>query len=71
MRVLVRNPPARIWAVLDPLRSGAGREVVDLLAGGVPRLISVARRRLFARDIGLYRGHGYAVEKIKVFGRVR
>jgi tRNA/tmRNA/rRNA uracil-C5-methylase (TrmA/RlmC/RlmD family) len=21
----------------------------------------------FARDIGLYRGHGYSVEKIKVF----
>jgi tRNA/tmRNA/rRNA uracil-C5-methylase (TrmA/RlmC/RlmD family) len=56
-------------AVLDPPRSGAGREVVDLLAAaGVPRVVHIGcEAASFARDIGLYRGHGYAVEKIKVF----
>jgi tRNA/tmRNA/rRNA uracil-C5-methylase (TrmA/RlmC/RlmD family) len=56
-------------AVLDPPRSGAGREVVDLLAAaGVPRVVHIGcEAASFARDIGLYLGHGYAVEKIKVF----
>jgi tRNA/tmRNA/rRNA uracil-C5-methylase (TrmA/RlmC/RlmD family) len=56
-------------AVLDPPRAGAGREVIDLLAAaGVPRVVHIGcEAASFARDIGLYRGHGYAVEKIKVF----
>jgi len=56
-------------AVLDPPRSGAGREVVDLLAAaGVPRVVHIGcEAASFARDIGLYLGHGYVVEKIKVF----
>jgi tRNA/tmRNA/rRNA uracil-C5-methylase (TrmA/RlmC/RlmD family) len=56
-------------AVLDPPRSGAGREVVDLLAAaGVPRVVHIGcEAASFARDIGLYLRHGYAVEKIKVF----
>lgn len=56
-------------AVLDPPRSGAGREVIDLLAdAGVPRLVHIGcEAASFARDIGLYRNHGYTVEKIKVF----
>lgn len=56
-------------AVLDPPRSGAGREVIDLLAGaGVPRLVHIGcEAASFARDIGLYLGHGYTVEEIKVF----
>jgi tRNA/tmRNA/rRNA uracil-C5-methylase (TrmA/RlmC/RlmD family) len=56
-------------AVLDPPRSGAGRDVIDLLAAaGVPRLVHIGcEAASFARDIGLYLGHGYAVEKIKVF----
>ena len=56
-------------AVLDPPRSGAGRDVIDqLAAAGVPRIVHVGcEAASFARDIGLYRGHGYAVEKIKVF----
>jgi tRNA/tmRNA/rRNA uracil-C5-methylase (TrmA/RlmC/RlmD family) len=56
-------------AVLDPPRSGAGREVVDLLAAaGVPRVVHIGcEAASFARDIGLYRGHGYVVEKIRVF----
>lgn len=56
-------------AVLDPPRSGAGREVIDLLAGaGVPRVIHIGcEAASFARDVGLYRGHGYAVEEVRVF----
>jgi tRNA/tmRNA/rRNA uracil-C5-methylase (TrmA/RlmC/RlmD family) len=56
-------------AVLDPPRAGAGREVIDLLAAtGVPRIVHVGcEAAAFARDIGLYRGHGYAVEQIRVF----
>ncbi len=56
-------------AVLDPPRSGAGREVVDLLAAaGVSRVVHIGcEAASFARDIGLYLGHGYVVEKIKVF----
>jgi tRNA/tmRNA/rRNA uracil-C5-methylase (TrmA/RlmC/RlmD family) len=56
-------------AVLDPPRAGAGREVIDLLAGaGVSRVVHIGcEAASFARDIGLYLGHGYAVQKIKVF----
>jgi tRNA/tmRNA/rRNA uracil-C5-methylase (TrmA/RlmC/RlmD family) len=56
-------------AVLDPPRSGAGREVIDLLAAaGVPRVIHIGcEAASFARDVGLYLGHGYAVEELRVF----
>lgn len=56
-------------AVLDPPRTGAGREVIDLLAGaGVPRIIHIGcEAASFARDVGLYRGHGYEVEELRVF----
>lgn len=56
-------------AVLDPPRTGAGRDVIDLLAdAGVPRLIHIGcEAASFARDIGLYRRHGYAVERLRVF----
>jgi tRNA/tmRNA/rRNA uracil-C5-methylase (TrmA/RlmC/RlmD family) len=56
-------------AVLDPPRSGAGRDVIDLLAAaGVPRVVHIGcEAASFARDVGLYLGHGYAVERIRVF----
>ena len=56
-------------AVLDPPRSGAGREVIDLLAAAeVPRVVHIGcEAASFARDIGLYRAHGYTVEEIRVF----
>jgi tRNA/tmRNA/rRNA uracil-C5-methylase (TrmA/RlmC/RlmD family) len=56
-------------AVLDPPRAGAGRDVIELLAAaGVPRVVHIGcEAASFARDVGLYRGHGYTVEKIKVF----
>ncbi len=56
-------------AVLDPPRAGAGRAVIDLLSRtGVPRVIHIGcEAASFARDIGLYRGHGYRVESIRAF----
>lgn len=56
-------------AVLDPPRTGAGRDVIDTLAAaGVPRVVHIGcEAAAFARDIGLYRGHGYNVEKLSVF----
>jgi tRNA/tmRNA/rRNA uracil-C5-methylase (TrmA/RlmC/RlmD family) len=56
-------------AVLDPPRTGAGREVIDLLAAaGVPRIVHIGcEAASFARDVGIYHGHGYAVEEIRVF----
>lgn len=56
-------------AVLDPPRTGAGREVIDqLAAASVPRIIHIGcEAASFARDVGLYRGHGYRVELIRVF----
>jgi tRNA/tmRNA/rRNA uracil-C5-methylase (TrmA/RlmC/RlmD family) len=56
-------------AVLDPPRAGAGRDIIGLLAAAeVPRVVHIGcEAASFARDIGLYLGHGYAVEHIKVF----
>ena len=56
-------------AVLDPPRAGAGREVIDLLtAADVARVVHIGcEAASFARDIGLYLRHGYAVDKISVF----
>nr|WP_029112678.1 TRAM domain-containing protein [Mycobacterium sp. URHB0044] len=68
-RALTGQPGRADLAVLDPPRTGAGREVVDLLAAaGVPRIIHIGcEAASFARDVGLYRGHGYAVEELRVF----
>jgi tRNA/tmRNA/rRNA uracil-C5-methylase (TrmA/RlmC/RlmD family) len=56
-------------AVLDPPRSGAGREVIDMLAAAeVPRVIHIGcEAASFARDIGLYLSAGYFVEDLRVF----
>jgi tRNA/tmRNA/rRNA uracil-C5-methylase (TrmA/RlmC/RlmD family) len=68
-RALTRQPRAADVAVLDPPRAGAGRDVIDLLAAaGVPRVMHFGCEiASFARDIGLYRERGYAVDKISVF----
>lgn len=68
-RVLAAQHTSADVAVLDPPRTGAGREVIDLLAAArVPRLIHIGcEAASFARDIGLYRSHGYAVERLRVF----
>ena len=56
-------------ALLDPPRAGAGRGVIDLLAGaGVGQVVHIGcEAASFARDIGLYRSHGYRVAEIRVF----
>jgi tRNA/tmRNA/rRNA uracil-C5-methylase (TrmA/RlmC/RlmD family) len=56
-------------AVLDPPRGGAGREVIDLLAAAeVSRIVHIGcEAASFARDVGLYQRHGYAVDKVAVF----
>ncbi len=66
---LARQSEGAGVAVLDPPRAGAGREIIDLLArAGVPRVIHIGcEAASFARDIGLYQGHGYQVEQIRVF----
>lgn len=68
-RALVTQRGRADVAVLDPPRAGAGREVIDLLAAAdVRRVVHIGcEAASFARDIGIYRGHGYAVEKIRVF----
>lgn len=68
-RVLGAEPCRADVAVLDPPRAGAGREVIELLAGSeVPRIVHIGcEAASFARDVGLYRGHGYTVERIRVF----
>jgi tRNA/tmRNA/rRNA uracil-C5-methylase (TrmA/RlmC/RlmD family) len=68
-RALAAQDTAADVAVLDPPRSGAGRDVIELLAAaGVPRLIHIGcEAASFARDVGLYRERGYAVEELRVF----
>ena len=68
-RALGSQPRRADVAVLDPPRTGAGREVIDLLAAAeVPRIIHIGcEAASFARDVGLYRGHGYQVEELRVF----
>lgn len=68
-RVLAGERSGADVAVLDPPRAGAGREVIEALAGaGVPRLVHIGcEAAAFARDIGLYRGQGYTVAQIRVF----
>jgi tRNA/tmRNA/rRNA uracil-C5-methylase (TrmA/RlmC/RlmD family) len=68
-RALAAQRKAADVAVLDPPRSGAGREVIAMLgAAGVGRVIHIGcEAASFARDVGLYRGQGYQVEEIRVF----
>jgi tRNA/tmRNA/rRNA uracil-C5-methylase (TrmA/RlmC/RlmD family) len=55
--------------VLDPPRRGAGNDVITLLAqAGVPRVIHIGCEvASFARDVGLYLQHGFAVDDLRVF----
>lgn len=68
-RALATQSVAADVAVLDPPRTGAGREVIDqLAAAGVPRVIHIGcEAASFARDIGLYREQGYQVQQLRVF----
>lgn len=62
-----RSRLARATVVLDPPRSGAGREVVDAVAGLDPaQVIYVACDPVaFARDVELFSRHGYALDRLR------
>jgi tRNA/tmRNA/rRNA uracil-C5-methylase (TrmA/RlmC/RlmD family) len=68
-RALGRTSRTPDTVVLDPPRAGAGREVIDLISSaGASRVIHIGCEvAAFARDIGLYRAHGYTVENLRVF----
>lgn len=68
-RALERTSARADVAVLDPPRTGAGRDVIDRLAAAeVPRIVHIGcEAASFARDIGLYRERGYQVEQLRVF----
>lgn len=55
--------------VLDPPRSGAGREVVDAIASLAPsQVVYVACDPVaLARDLGFFAGHGYQVRGMRAF----
>lgn len=55
--------------VLDPPRSGAGRDVVDRLAALAPaQVVYVACDPVaLARDVGLFRGHGFELEAVRAY----
>lgn len=65
-KLLPDLPRAQI-AVVDPPRAGAGRAVVESLAG-TDRIIHIGcETAAFSRDVGLYVAHGYTVREIRVF----
>ncbi|MDF2823823.1 MAG: rRNA methyltransferase [Mycobacterium sp.] len=68
-RALGQQRKAADVAVLDPPRTGAGREIIETLAAaGVPRVVHIGcEAAAFARDVGLYRGQGYEVQELSVF----
>ncbi|MFC8046963.1 class I SAM-dependent RNA methyltransferase [Nocardia sp. NPDC057353] len=61
------RPPRPDVVVLDPPRSGAGREVVGALtAAGPARIVHIGcDPAAFARDVGLYREAGYELTELR------
>ncbi|MEO8094955.1 MAG: class I SAM-dependent RNA methyltransferase [Pseudolysinimonas sp.] len=64
-----RDRLARATVVLDPPRSGAGREVVENIAGlGPAQVVYVACDPIaFARDVDLFAKKGYALAGLRAF----
>jgi tRNA/tmRNA/rRNA uracil-C5-methylase (TrmA/RlmC/RlmD family) len=64
-----RQRLAAATVVLDPPRSGAGREVVDALAVLAPaQVVYVACDPVaFARDVELFSRHGYRLDRLRAF----
>ena len=67
--LLDREMLTRGVALLDPPRSGAGRDVVEGLAAlGPSRIAYIACDPVaLARDVGTFRGLGYELESLKAF----
>ncbi|MCL2533280.1 MAG: class I SAM-dependent RNA methyltransferase [Nocardiaceae bacterium] len=63
------NLPAPEVVVLDPPRTGAGRDVVAAVsAAGPARIVHIGcDPASFARDVALYREHGFRLEKVRAF----
>lgn len=68
-RVLSELPVDPAVMVLDPPRAGAGREVIAALAAQrAQRVVHIGcDPAAFARDIGLYTGHGYRLVELRAF----
>lgn len=64
-----RGRLAAATVVLDPPRAGAGRAVIDALAAVTPaQVVYVACDPVaFARDVGLFAGHGYRLQGLRAF----
>jgi tRNA/tmRNA/rRNA uracil-C5-methylase (TrmA/RlmC/RlmD family) len=64
-----RSRLERATVVLDPPRSGAGREVVDAIADlRVDQVVFVACDPVsFARDVALFAGRGYRLASLRAF----
>ncbi|MGO4691549.1 class I SAM-dependent RNA methyltransferase [Glaciibacter sp. 2TAF33] len=64
-----RSRLAAATVVLDPPRSGAGREVVDQLGTlGPAQVVYVACDPVaLARDVALFAGHGYQLKTLRAF----
>jgi tRNA/tmRNA/rRNA uracil-C5-methylase (TrmA/RlmC/RlmD family) len=64
-----RDRLSRATVVLDPPRSGAGREVVDQLAELAPtQIVYVACDPVaLARDVGMLAAHGYRLSGLRAF----
>lgn len=64
-----REKLARATIVLDPPRSGAGRGVVDSIAGlGPAQVVYVACDPVaFARDVAFFAEHGFALTSLRSF----
>ena len=60
---------AKGTVILDPPRSGAGKDVVDSVAGLTPaQIIYVACDPVaFARDVELFARHGYELAALRAF----
>ena len=60
---------SKATVILDPPRSGAGREVVDLLGAlGPAQVVYVACDPVaFARDVALFADHGYTLDRLRAF----